>query len=323
MTTTGHHIPGNTEPYGTGFAYLRPDQALEIVDQQTRRLGRTRTGHPATVKDWSVSMVLRVPTDQGPLWFKAVPPVFAHEGRVTDWISRLLPGLVTEVVAFGEGWSLTAALPPELGNPVGHPLDAVADLHLATIGLESEILALGCPDRRLPVLLDDIAGLIRRADLLPAADRHALAALLGPLEQLCKTVDLLAMPATLIHGDVNLENSRWTAHGWVHIDWTDACLAHPCVDLAQPLLDNGNRPSRVVEAGFYRAWAARVPPEDIEMIRTAAPALGAAHQAGTYLRILDHVGKADDHPRMLQLWVRRLTAAVEATETDHLLRGRT
>ncbi|OAR26956.1 hypothetical protein A8W25_01310 [Streptomyces sp. ERV7] len=322
MTTpTGQHMPSANTAHGNGFAYLDLDHALGIIDRQLSRLGGTRTGTPITVKCWSVSLVLEVPTDRGPLWFKAVPPLFAHEGRVTHWISHLLPGLVPEVVAFGPGWLLTTPLPAELGNPIGHPLDAVADLQLATVGQEDEILALGCPDRRLPVLLADITGLVRRTDLLPVTDRHELAAQLGLLDRLCQAIDRRAMPATLIHGDVNGENSRWTAHGWMHIDWTDACLAHPCVDLAQPLLGADDRLSRTVEADFYQAWATRVPPHDLAVVRAASPILGAAHQVGTYLRIIDEVGPADDHALMLRLWARRLTAALAASQTDRILQG--
>lgn len=297
-------------------AHLDLRRAMTTIDDVMEATDRRRTGAAVRIKYWSVSTVLRVPTDRGPVWFKAVPPVFAHEGRITDWLGRLLPGLVPEVIGFGEGWLLTAEMPEEpRSQPKGHPLDTVVRAQVATIGRAPEILALGCPDRTPPRLLADIHGLTRRADLLGTHERQALADRLPALERLCERVTQLGIPSTLVHGDVNGENSRWTDHGWMHVDWTDSCLTHPFVELAQPLLDITAPQRHTIETGFCEAWAEYASPTDIAVARSAAPALGAAHQMGTYTRIIDQVGAVDDHQEMLRMWAQYLLAALSVSGT--------
>jgi hypothetical protein len=284
--------------------------ALARLDRALGARGRRRTGAPEIVRRWSVSTVLRAPTDTGPVWYKAVPAVFAHEGRVTAWLATIAPDAVPEVLGHGDGWLITADLGGDAGVPVGHPLDTVLRLQHATIGRTAEVLAAGCPDRRPARLLADTQSLVERADVLTPARRRALQGRLPALSRLVARIDRLSIPATLVHGDVNGDNSRWDGEHWRHIDWTDACLAHPFVELAQPLIDATPAERARIEARFTRAWSRHAPAADVQVALGAAPALGAAHQAGTYRAIIDGVGPVDDHPQMLEHWIDRLVTAL-------------
>ncbi|WP_189153969.1 phosphotransferase [Lentzea pudingi] len=59
----------------------------------------TRTGPAAQVRSWNLSSVHRLPTANGQVWLKAVPPFFADEGSVIKMVAAHDPTLVPEVLA--------------------------------------------------------------------------------------------------------------------------------------------------------------------------------------------------------------------------------
>ncbi|MFD5829076.1 phosphotransferase [Lentzea sp. NPDC060358] len=63
----------------------------------------TRTGPAAQVRTWNLSSVHRLPTADGPVWLKAVPPFFADEGAVIEMVAAHDPALVPEVLARAPG----------------------------------------------------------------------------------------------------------------------------------------------------------------------------------------------------------------------------
>lgn len=313
-------LTDQTEPTWEGAEWRRPgweQHAVARVDSQLKRHGLVRIGPPVRVRLWSISAVLRLPTDRGFVWYKAVPRLFAHEGRVTSWLGEITPEVVPKVLAHNVGWMLTTDMACGSAPAKGHPLDAIVRVQHATIGRSAAILALGCPDRRPVTALAAMMALAKRADLLDRGQADKLASRLPVLKALVSRVMTLRIPATLVHGDVNGDNSQWTDTGWMHIDWTDACLAHPFVELAQPLLDASDEQRCTIETAFCAAWAGLAPPEHIQSALAAAPAIGAAHQAGTYLSIINDVGPADDHPEMLRLWTGRLIAALSQSLTSN------
>ncbi|MFA1538191.1 phosphotransferase [Actinomadura monticuli] len=274
------------------------------------RRGIAVSGPPREIRRWSLSAVLRIPTGSGPLWYKEVPPLFAHEGRVTGWVSQVAPGSVPEVVGHGPGWQLTTEAPRPRRSSGGSPLDAIVPVQVASAGRAGELLAMGCPDRRPAGLPGAVAALSARADLLAVDERTALRRVVPVLERISRRLDGLDIPATLVHGDVSTSNAWRTDRGWVYIDWTDACVSHPFVELAQPLLDARSKARRRrIEASFARMWERHGPEKHVAVAMAAAPVIGAAYQAETYRRIIDAVGMVDGHPELLREWVRRLCEA--------------
>ncbi|SER50712.1 Phosphotransferase enzyme family protein [Lentzea xinjiangensis] len=63
----------------------------------------TRTGPAVQVRTWNLSSVHRLPTADGPVWLKAVPPFFADEGAVIRMVAAHDPTLVPEVIASAPG----------------------------------------------------------------------------------------------------------------------------------------------------------------------------------------------------------------------------
>ena len=79
------------------------------VDEQLARLGRERSGavDQPHVRTWSTA--LRVPTADGPVWFKANHEPLRHEAAATALVARRNPGRVLAPLALDRdtGWMLT------------------------------------------------------------------------------------------------------------------------------------------------------------------------------------------------------------------------
>lgn len=173
------------------------------------------------VRPWST--VLRVPTSDGDLFFKANAPDFAHEAVLVEHLAPLAPDLLPELVAVDRdrGWFLLR----DAGERVRELADAApwesvlppyADLQAAAAPLAEELVAAGVPDRRLallPGLYESLGG-----------DRHVV-------EELCAELAPFALPETAQHDD--LHDAQMFVHGGnVRIlDWGDACVGHPLATL--------------------------------------------------------------------------------------------
>ncbi len=79
------------------------------IEAQLHQLGRRVTGpiEQPHARPWST--VLRVPTDQGSVWFKANIPRLAYEAQVLKLLAREQPEAGPELLAVDaeRGWTLT------------------------------------------------------------------------------------------------------------------------------------------------------------------------------------------------------------------------
>jgi hypothetical protein len=87
--------PAEDAPHRLPWA--RPGGPSELVAWADEHVDRT--GPPVQVKSWNLSSVHRLPTANGPVWLKTVPPFFANEGEVIRMVAAHDPGLVPEVIA--------------------------------------------------------------------------------------------------------------------------------------------------------------------------------------------------------------------------------
>ncbi|MEU4982762.1 phosphotransferase [Streptomyces sp. NPDC021969] len=287
---------------------------LALVDEQLGALGTARVGRPRQMRHWDVSAVLRVVTDTRPLWFKAVPDVFAHEGAVAHWVSEAVPRQTPGIPAFGDAWLLAEELEPERGQPAEHVVEAVARIQQASVGRTEELLKLGCPYRGPATVPDAVAGLLTHPHLLSPAERGALAQRLARLEAVVAAVTDLGVPDTLVHGDIQPENARWAEDRWQIIDWTDGCVAHPFVELARPLMTADDARRAEAERRFAEAWSAVLPHRVLTEVSRFAAVLGCAHQLETYRLMTDSIGAHPELVRLVHLWAARLVEALDSVD---------
>jgi hypothetical protein len=191
------------------------------------------------VTDWST--VMRVPTDDGPVWFKANDDSMRHEAAVTAIVAPLSGGRVPVPLASDPrtGWMLLAdagrrlrdVIPEERSLVRWHDvLEAYARLQLACEDRVDALLAAGLPDRRLHTLPGAYAALLAGLDdvdpRLPGPDA---------ITDLCDRLVAFGIRETVQHDDLH-DGQVFLGDG-VHqvLDWGDACVSHPFFTLAVTL----------------------------------------------------------------------------------------
>ena len=288
-------------------------QTTSELDQELATLCLERVGDPIQVRHTSVTGMLRVQTDRQPVWLKAVPSMFEHEGRLVRCLEHVAPHSVPTVLAVTPNWWLSGPFPEAQDSPLGDPLVSLARVQVEVASRVDELRTLGCPDRPLNALAGEVARLVDRPDLIGPEEREQLAAGLGRLADACAEVDGLGVPVTLIHGDLNPTNVRWTRYGWFIFDWTDACVAHPLIDLAWPLCSETTAIGTSRARTYAGVWASVLDSRTIERALHAAPLIGPAHQAISYRSIIDGIDRSaadqasgEQMTVLLQFWVRRL-----------------
>lgn len=272
-----------------------PSELRAWLDVELARAGR-RLVALEQVKVWGISTVLRVETDRGDLYFKASAalPLFVNEAVVTQRLSRRLRGSVLSPVAVeaSRGWMLT-----EPFEVVGWdaPLDVrceifrrFAGLQVRTVELTGELLAGGCLDRRLDVLerqLGELIGDRRALHRLTAAEVRALRRLAPRLRELCLQLADLGLPATLVHGDLHPGNVAKTDGGLAYFDWTDACVAHPFVDLHSLRWERDEASRGALLDAYLEPWRTVAPDETLRDAVALARVATPLHHAVSYATI--------------------------------------
>ena len=186
--------------------------AQDWIDAACAGAALARTG-PVLVRARPYSVVGRVPTDRGTVWFKASPPPSRFEPALLSALAGWQPGRLTAPIAVEEdrAWSLTRDGGPTLREHLARQPDpgawhaTVRDYALLQLDLAPRaggLLALGL------------------ADLRPLAPQ---------VREWCAELGELGIPASLDHADVHPGNI-FAATG-IPFDWGDAALAHPFASL--------------------------------------------------------------------------------------------
>jgi hypothetical protein len=191
------------------------------------------------VTDWST--VMRVPTDDGTVWFKANDESMRHEAAVTAIVAPLSDGRVPAPLASDPvtGWMLLADAGRRLRDVIPEErslerwydvLEACARVQIACEDQVDALLAVGLPDRRLHTLPGAYAALLATLDdvdpRLPRPDAIA---------HLCDRLGAFGIRETVQHDD--LHDGQVFLGSGVHqlLDWGDACVSHPFFTLSVTL----------------------------------------------------------------------------------------
>ncbi len=196
------------------------------------------------------STVMRVPTDQGLLFFKATAPETIYESALTQLLANLYPDCLPNLVALdaARGWmlmrdgggQLRASIRPTRDVQPWEPvITRYAELQIGLAEHVSEILALGIPDHRLAALpalylqlLNDEASLmIGQEKGLTSAEFQQLQELTPRFEQICAELAAFGIPESLNHGDFHDGNILVKDGRITFFDWGDASVTHPFMSL--------------------------------------------------------------------------------------------
>ncbi len=250
--------------------------------------------------------LLRVFTDAGTYYFRAVVAMPPYEAALTATLATWLPGRFPQIVAHDEvhHWLLMddfggAALEGE--RDIARWQRAARRFSEIQIGLalrKEELLALGCPEHALPALAAQLADLLAGEHATPPKalaglsdeQRAALRALLPELQSACIALQQIDLPATLEHGDLAASNIIQRDDDFAFIDWSSSAVAHPFFSLLA-LLDAArdtfpaipDAPQQIRDA-YLSTWALYRPLEDLRAAFEMAQALGPFHFAIAHQR---------------------------------------
>jgi len=301
-------------------------------------LGRPVTGTVRQAQVWRLSCVLRAPTGDGDVWFKAstTSPLFVNEGVVMGALAGLFPGRVPAPLAVEpeRGWMVLDDFGQEVGWEA--PLEVVEEVARAYAGMQVEaaghvdrLLAAGCLDRRLDRLAAqarawlpaveataDLPG-IDAATWLSGDEAAGLRAAVPRLQARCAELAGYAVPPSLVHGDLHLSNVARGPAGYLFFDWTDACVAHPFLDLATirrgtaftDATDEAELRERLRDA-YLPAWASFEPPGRLARAFELAAPLGALHQAVSYRSLATRPPMDPHMAQSTAWWLRRVLAGL-------------
>jgi hypothetical protein len=267
---------------------------------------------------WAV--VLRVPTDRGPLWFKENAPSQAFEAALMADLARLVPDAVPPVVATepGRGWLLTEDLgvpmadDPALADPAA-ALGALTELVGSFSALQRQLATQGAAMRAAGVpffddgnamayavaLADQLARLplgdVRRLD---ADDRRLVDGGLRRLGEACAMLEASGLPDSLDHNDLHLANAFRRGPGTIAvIDLGDAVWSHPLTTMRIPSWIAASRLAgppgspaheRIVESALD-PWTDLAPPAALRRLLPAAERVSCLHRAESWRRLIADV----------------------------------
>jgi hypothetical protein len=192
------------------------------------------------------STVLRVPTADGVVWFKACHPSHGFEPALTLELAKLRPERIVDVLAVDHerSWMLTADAGTRLRELLASADDlsrweevlaSYADLQLAATEHAGRLVELGVPHdglARLPARFEHVLGdrellLVDREDGLDAGQLDRLVASTPEVERLCAQLAAAGIPETIQHDDLHDGNVFVHDGGYLLFDWGDACVSHP------------------------------------------------------------------------------------------------
>lgn len=303
------------------------DTAAGWIGERLAALGTPAEGAVEQLHARAWSTVLRVPTRDGPVYFKAVAEAFAYEPPLTEALAALLPTRVPRVLAADlerrwllladAGTSLRAVMRAE-GKAEGKSegvgerdaawyeamLVQFARFQRATAPEAERLAALGCPDHRLArlpalyhALLADRAGLlVGQAGGLSEDDYAALRNLQSEVAALCAALGRVQVPEALNQEDCNPGHAVPTPGGeFLYFDWGDTSVAHPFFSLmmalrwARLVLEFDAATLDRLRDAYLAEWTAYAPLERLIEAYQAARRLGLLNRALSWHHYVAHM----------------------------------
>jgi hypothetical protein len=211
------------------------------IDAQTTTLGLRRTGAVEQPHVYPWSTVMRIPTEQGPVWFKANVEALRHEAALVRLLSSRRPDCVPALLAsdLDRGWMLMDDAGEPLRDllPVERDLDRwrdalrlTAEVQLALTQDVDALLALGVPDLRLATLPEKYERFVSEL----GAERRFRDAT-SYVARLCDELATHGIAETIQHDDLH-DGQVFVKDGrHLLMDWGDACVSHPFFTLSVTL----------------------------------------------------------------------------------------
>jgi hypothetical protein len=247
------------------------------------------TGRPEQRRSWNLSSIWRLPTDEGPVWLKAVPPFFAHEGAVLELLQ--VTNTVPTLVARDGHRLLLAELPGVDGFGAGFEaycgvIDVLIEMQLDLRSSLAQLRAV-VPDWGTATLYEQIGRVVAAR----APHRNGLRRLFDTWDTRVAELDQCGLPEVLFHGDAHPGNARIGVDPPVIFDWGDSGIGHPLLDVSVVENPRGADPAEAarLRRHWLSAWQNAVPGADTGRAWRLLRPVAVARSAVVYQRFLDNI----------------------------------
>jgi Phosphotransferase enzyme family len=177
---------------------------------------------------------------------KSVPPFQDHEGTVLAIVGADDPSLVPTVLAADRATG-TVLLEDVSGEdqweasaPVLHEMERRwVRTQARWVDRTDRLPEARIPDWRADAFRGSVAAMLERPEVRSSVEASVVVALDGLVADLPRRLsdlDACGVPETIVHGDFHAGNRRSDGTSLVLLDWGDAGLGHPMLDLTTFLL---------------------------------------------------------------------------------------
>jgi hypothetical protein len=220
--------------------------------------------------------LIRLETNGPAAWFKATGEPNRHELPLTLSLTRLFPSNLPAIFGVHPTWNgwlseeVSDATLDQFADPSAWEMAAkdLAELQIASIGRDTELLDARCKDLRLPIVVDLIEPFFARMsefmgaqqkEIPPPLTNSQLSFVANRLKESCSLLHDLRIPHTLGHTDFNPGNILISPARSVFLDWAEGCVTNPLVTF-EYLHEHARRAqiqdpaSEKITAAYLRPW---------------------------------------------------------------------
>jgi phosphotransferase family enzyme len=316
-------------------------EATNWIEAELKPLGIMAVGAITQphIRPWST--VLKVPTNEGDVYFKATAPLLGHEAALTLALFQWKPECMPAVLAVDKtrGWLLMR----DCGVTVRSLSQGIGDLYhwreilplytrlqIEMVGRTTDLLALGTPDRRpeqLPrlfrQLIADTALLrIGQRDGLTSDEYRQVQALAPQVSALCEELATGGIPASLHHDDFHDANIFVRDGRYIFTDWGEAFVAHPFFSMVVMLrsiahtfqLDAADPALALLQKLYLEPWTRFAPPDRLRKIFPLAQRAGKVCRTITWYQVVlaSNEPEQSQHVESVIGWLREVLAEFAA-----------
>lgn len=274
--------------------------ATSWIETQLNQMGYDLAEPVETVRNWSLSYVLRAKTAGATFFFKAGAdlPLFINEAAVLAELAARYPAYLPLPLRTDpeRRWMLLAdfgAQPAYEGVTPDQQetmLYTFGQLQVEAAAHTADLLTMGLLDRRLDRLATQIEPLFNDPQAttgLAEAELEQLHGLVPQLKLRCEQLAACDIPYTLVHGDLHTGNVVFLNGKPLFFDWTDACVSHPFFDVMLNIYQHEDIALQTrLRDRYLSLWTGFAPMPRLQEIWDFAMPLFALHHAVSYQHIV-------------------------------------
>ncbi len=246
------------------------------------------------------SVLLRVPTSEGEVYFRAARRPLDINERLLDWelrphFSEFIPGHIASDPR--RGWSLARTVgsciqinefEAEFLSDLDEAIGAMALFQQNTARHVPTFLELGLPDRRIDKLANIVTPMIdevsTRRGILSKEEIRIIRERVPRFLDACHRLQSIELPAVLEHGDFS-PGAVPVFPGFLFPDWSEPSVTHPFFRMAYPVICGNQTDQGILNRAreqYLRTWDNYLPSSKLREALDLATVLAPLHYASAF-----------------------------------------